>query len=391
MNGAPAPWPSLRTSTTSGPQSPVWVSVLDGAPGGFDELRQKLAAATPSLVLLFASDAKRIAPLSQQLATHLPESCRIVGCSSAGEIGCDGYTAGTITAIAFPAQSFRIGLTVLAQQEHIPVSQWMSQLRQFRTTFSLETRRAGFGILLADGYARHEDVLVATLDATIPGIPVVGGSAADGLRFGRTVQVVDGVEHPGSAVFILIETDFAVSEITFAHFSATTQRLVVTAADPVNRTILELNAEPAAEEYARCADIALGDLTPAEFARHPLLLRMGKRNHVRAIRGVTPEGGLELMSAIEAGTILRLGRVEGLTQGFADAICRLPRTPVMVLGFDCVLRRLALERAGMAREMSELFHRHKVVGFSTYGEQYNGMHVNQTFVGMAIMPPGDAA
>jgi hypothetical protein len=25
-----------------------------------------------------------------------------------------------------------------------------------------------------------------------------------------------------------------------------------------------------------------------------------------------------------------------------------------------------------------------VVGFSTYGEQYNGIHVNQTFTGVAI-------
>ncbi|MDN3712767.1 FIST C-terminal domain-containing protein [Paracoccus cavernae] len=96
------------------------------------------------------------------------------------------------------------------------------------------------------------------------------------------------------------------------------------------------------------------------------------------------------MSSIEAGTILRLGRVEDMTQGFADTLSALPRPPVMVLGFDCILRRLAIERAGMREEMSEIFARFRVAGFNTYGEQHNGMHVNQTFVGMALMQPETA-
>jgi len=34
-----------------------------------------------------------------------------------------------------------------------------------------------------------------------------------------------------------------------------------------------------------------------------------------------------------------------------------------------------------------LLARYRVAGFNTYGEQHSGMHVNQTFVGMALMPP----
>lgn len=384
------PWPARRETAASAPSAPVVVSVGDDDPALAQHLLKVLAPAKPGLVLIFASDGKMLLPLSQALAPALPEGCRIAGCSSAGEIGTGGYCANSVTAIAFPAQSFRAGICILPEQEHIPVSRWMSQLRQFRTSFAHDPRRAAFGLLLADGSAGREDVLVATLDATIPGVPVVGGSSADGLRFGRTCQIVDGQDHAGSAVFILVETDFSVAELTFAHFSATPDRAVVTAADPQNRIILELNAEPAAQEYARLARLPLSGLTPTEFARHPLILRMGRRNHVRAIRAVTPEGGLELMSVIEPGTILRLGRVEGLTQGFADAVEDLPRPPAMVLGFDCVLRRLALERAGLLDEMSGIFRRYRVAGFSTYGEQHSGMHVNQTFVGMAFMPPADS-
>lgn len=379
------PQPLRRLLPSAGP---VVVAVGDGDPALAERLLQDLAPARPALVLLFASDAGRLGPVSRQLRAGLPEGCRIVGCSSAGEIGPGGYAADTVTAIGFPARSFRADVCVLRQQEQIPVSRWMARLRRFHAGFAPDARRSVFGVLLADGHARQEDVLVATLDAAVPGVPVVGGSAADGLRFGRTCQVLDGRRQGGAALFILIETDFALAEVLFAHFSPTGECAVVTAADPQNRTILELNAEPAAQEYARLAGLDLARMTPVDFARHPLLLRMGRRHHVRAIRGVTPDGGLELMSVIEAGTILRLGRAEGLTQGFADAVAGLPRPPVMILGFDCVLRRLALERAGKLDRMSAIFRDHRVAGFNTYGEQHSGMHVNQTFVGMALMPPG---
>ena len=181
--------------------------------------------------------------------------------------------------------------------------------------------------------------------------------------------------------------------MTFAHFSPTETRAVVTAAIPEKRRILELNAEPAADEYARLTGIARDRLTPTEFARRPLLLRTGRRHHVRAISEVTEDGGLSLMSAIDTGTVLTLGRAEDMTQGFLQALSALPRPPLMVLGFDCILRRLALERAGLATVMSDLFTRFRVAGFNTYGEQHSGMHVNQTFVGLAFMDhgaPGDS-
>ena len=43
--------------------------------------------------------------------------------------------------------------------------------------------------------ARHEDVLVAALDAALPGVPVVGGSAGDGLDFGQTLQILGCYRH----------------------------------------------------------------------------------------------------------------------------------------------------------------------------------------------------
>ena len=45
---------------------------------------------------------------------------------------------------------------------------------------------ARFGLLMIDGLCRREEVVVATVDAALGDLPVVGGSAGDGLLFRRT-------------------------------------------------------------------------------------------------------------------------------------------------------------------------------------------------------------
>lgn len=365
---------------------PLTVQIDSTDPGGAARLIGELGAIDPALVILFGSPREALAPLAHELRAALSD-CRVAGCSSAGEIGCAGYCTGQIVAIGFPRTTFRAEIEVLRNLAHIPVSDWMAQLRKGHAAFAGDREKAKFGLLFSDGLAGKEEVLIAAIEAALPAMPVLGGSAADGLEFTRTCLIADDEVASDIAVFVMVETVLPVSEVTFAHFSPTDTRAVVTAAIPDQRIILELNAEPAAEEYARLTGIAEADLTPTDFARHPLLLRMGRRHHVRAIRARTDRGGLSLMSAIEVGTVLTLGRAEDLTHGFASAMEALPRRPLLVLGFDCILRRLALERAGLLGAQSELFARYNIIGFNTYGEQHNAMHVNQTFVGLAILPP----
>ncbi len=378
----------MRAAAASAPaDAPVWVHVPSGDPGAAAHIAGVVRPCAPDLVLIFASPGAVLGPLSADLRRELGEDCRIVGCSSAGEISPAGYGSDCVVAVAFPRACFRCSALVLRDLSEIPASAWMAELRKLRAGFAPDPNRTLFGILLSDGLAQQEDVLVATLDSALPQVPVVGGSAADGLDFGQTFLLLDDDIMSNVAIFVLIETELIVSEIVFAHFSPGPARAVVTSAVPHDRTILELNDEPAAEEYARLAGLEPDELTPVEFARHPLLQRMGKRHHVRAISEVTPDNGLHLMSSIDVGTVLTLGRVEDLTQGFAAALDALPRPPLLVLGFDCILRRLALERAGLAGDMNTLFARYHIAGFNTYGEQHSGMHVNQTFVGLAFIAP----
>jgi hypothetical protein len=61
--------------------------------------------------------------------------------------------------------------------------------------------------------------------------------------------------------------------------------------------------------------------------------------------------------------------------------------PLVTIGCDCFLRRLEAEVTGKAEEVSAFLRQRKVIGFNSYGEQFNGMHINQTFTGVVIGQP----
>ncbi len=128
-------------------------------------------------------------------------------------------------------------------------------------------------------------------------------------------------------------------------------------------------------------------LTASIFSQHPLMLRIGSEFFVRAVAGVQADGSLKFYCAMEKGLVLRIGEGhaadEALRRTFSGIREKIGE-PVVIVGYDCILRRLELEEEGIADRVGQLMAENRVFGFSTYGEQYNSLHVNQTFTGVAL-------
>ncbi len=58
--------------------------------------------------------------------------------------------------------------------------------------------------------------------------------------------------------------------------------------------------------------------------------------------------------------------------------------PKIILGCECVLRKREVQNKNLVEQSSLVMRRHNVMGFHTYGEQLNGLHINQTFTGIAF-------
>lgn len=366
-------------------------SVSARDPNALETLARQLGPGPFSLIMLFVSPAADLERLPSQAARVFGD-IPIVGCTTAGEISDAGYNEDSIVAIALPAAYFRVDTLTIPDLLRLDPPALAAALVRTRTAMAERHPELAheFAILLVDGLSQKEDELTSALAAGMGATPMLGGSAGDGTRFTRTF-VLDGRRlSENAAALVLVRTECPVRVFNFDHLVPTERRMVVTEADPRHRIVRQINAEPAAREYARLVGMDPEQLSTFTFAAHPVAVRMGMRHHVRAIRQVMENGDLIFFSAIDEGVVLTITEPGDMIGQLNRELTRLslPERPTAILAFDCILRRLEAEEKQIVGRVSELLRRHRVIGFCTYGEQFGPMHVNQTMTGVAIYPPG---
>jgi hypothetical protein len=359
------------------------------------ELREQIAQASMDLVIFFASPHFDREELTQALAAVFP-NVNCIGCTTAGEITRDGYREGTLTGISFSAQHFKCKATLIPNLQSYHMEQGEHIVRESLAALGHRLPNAksvpsqAFAMLLIDGMSKQEEVVVSSLNRFLDPVPLFGGSAGDGLSFGKTWVYCNGTFHDDAAILTVFQTTCPFKVFKLDHFHATDRKMVVTEADPNARLVMEINAEPAAPAYARMVGLEAQELSPLIFAAYPVVVKIGGEYHVRAIQKVEPNGSLRFYCGIEEGLVLTVARGEDLAENLERSLTKIEDEigeTEMILGFDCILRRLEAEQKQKTRDVSKVLSRHKVVGFCTYGEQFHSMHVNQTFTGVAIGVP----
>jgi len=349
-----------------------------------------LAPEDLALIVLFVGEGHDLRQIEHALA-DLPETVHLMGCTTAGEIGKGGYLDHSITALGLPRDLFRVAVGSVPTLSAFDPERARTMAFDLRAglTFSTADGANEVAFLLTDGLSLMEDQLVWTLSEALGQSPLVGGSAGDGLRFGQTFVLVDRRFQTNTAALAVLRTPCTVTAFRFDHLEPTEHRMVVTNADPAQRLVLEINGMPAGPEYARILGKDPGQLSPFIFAANPVVSKVGDAHHVLAIQRVEPDGTLRFFSAIERGLVLRLAQGTDLVAHLDRALGGLSAGGVTpdILACDCILRRLEAENTQTARAVSDVLDRHGVTGFNTYGEQFNMVHVNQTFTGLAFYPP----
>lgn len=351
----------------------------------------------PALVVFFCSPSMDREVVRDVLTRRFPD-CSVVGCTTAGEITPNGYRDGSITGVSFSADHFHVVTRLVPRLNDFSIEdvraagEYAVEGLKGELGDRFDPHRS-FAMLLVDGLSRQEEALVSTLDSVLGAIPLFGGSAGDGLEFRDTYVFYDGRFVQDAAVLTLIQTDCGFEVFKFDHFQATDRKMVVTEADPDRRIVTEINAEPAAVEYARLVGLDETQLSPMIFASHPVVVRVGGDYHVRSIQQVEDDGSLRFYCAIDEGLVLTVADCNDMVshlEATLDGLSRHIGQSQVIVGFDCILRRLEAERNQQTISVSDILSKYKVVGFNTYGEQYRSMHVNQTFTGVIIACPRSA-
>jgi hypothetical protein len=352
--------------------------------------RAELGDAALQHVIAFFGTDHDAAVLARTLGEAFP-GIPVSGCSTAGEIGPAGMMQGGLLLIGFPRAGFRVHSELITEIDRGAVERVTEAARRLKAEICPANERLQrdntFALLLVDGLSNAEENIVAAIHWEIDEIDLIGGSAGDGNCFQRTFMIHDGSVAQRAAILIMIETDYPFRVFKTQNFEPTGIKLVVTAADSENRIVHELNAEPAAREYASAIGLQPDDLGPFSFASYPLVVKVGGDYYCRSIRNMNPDGSLSFFCAIDEGLVFTVARPRDILSA-TETTLREIDTAVggidLVVGFDCILRRLDAETHQIRHQMDELYRRYSVVGFHTYGEQFNAMHLNQTLTGIAF-------
>ncbi len=342
------------------------------------------------LVIFFCSSEYDLKLISEEM-NLLFAGIQVVGCTTAGEIGSAGYRDHSLTGASFPAGDFTA------------VCRGISGLRQFSTSDGeavvadllgrLESLAPSadatnsFALLLIDGLSVREESVTSALQSALGRLPLVGGSAGDGLNFGSTYVYFEGSFHSDSAILTVVTTQLPFRLFKTQHLVAMDDRMVVTDAEAERRIVKELNGLPAAQEYARVLGLDAGSLDPMRFATSPVVVLIDGATYVRSIQKANPDGSLTFFCAIENGLVLRPAKGVDLLRNLEETFTQIRADigpPQLVIGCDCVLRKLEILPSLQKDRVVDVLQQNNAMGFNTYGEQFNGVHINQTLVGIAI-------
>lgn len=369
---------------------PEFVTVAQStAPDARDAVEEAAAGidlAQACFVLALAPSGLDPDALAEALTDRL-DGVPVFGCTTAGQITPAGYEADALLLIAFHKENFRCSSILLKPLKPLTIAPIISQVKRQNSQFLRTPGWNRLALVFADGLSKQEDLLASVLETVLEGIPVFGGSAGDGLAFGETFILHNGTFHGNAALLLMIETNLQFQGLSFDHFLPNGKQLVITDANAEERLVHEINGAPAAQEYARLVGCAVEDLSPQVFAENPMLVCHNENHYVRAVFALTDDQSLSFLAAIDDGLVMMLGRGKDIIETLeAELDVRDPvgRAPDFILAFDCVLRKLEFEEKQLDRQVSEIFRRQRVLGFNTYGEQHCGLHMNQTFVGVAF-------
>ena len=351
------------------------------------ELGEQVAQPGLALLLFFCSSNYDLDALADEMNRRFV-GVPVVGCTTAGEIGPAGYLNHSLVGVGFSAQAFTAETGRIDALSTFDIAAGRAFAEGVLDR--LEVRREGgnaFGFLLIDGLSLREEPVTHALQDGLGAVPMFGGSAGDDLKFQRTWIFHEGRFHTDSALLLLLATPLPFRILRSQHFVADGERLVVTEVDAPQRIVREINGRPAVQEYARLVGVAPEQLTPEHYASWPVVVMIDGTDFVRSIQHANADGSLTFYCAIDEGVVLRVAHGVDLLARMEAELVDAERELGGIEGMlvcDCILRNLEISRNGKKAAAGELFQRFNALGFSTYGEQLGGVHINQTLTGIAI-------
>ena len=347
---------------------------------------------SPDILFVFHSTRQDPSDVASVLAERFPDSL-VVGSTTAGEWINSTHQHDSLILLGITTPDIRWSVALAENLDRFSEEDadtiCNKLLEQLNIHFTDLNPERHFCLSFFDGLCKCEENVIPMISTRLANTPLLGGSAGDDLKFENTYVMHNGKTCQNAAVFVLADSRLPFKVIKHQHFVIGDVETIITKADISRRIVYHLDGVPAAERYAQLLNIDVNDLDALVFTNHPLIYQHQRECYVRAIAQRGENNSLIFYCAIEEGMILNLCSHQNMTQRFKQALEDITTTSNkinLMFVFNCILRRLEAESTDTIQQhASEIgaISKH-AFGFDTYGEQWNGLHINQTLVALAI-------
>lgn len=352
-----------------------------------DRLLEGLGSETGT-ALLFPSPDLPVVELLEILGQRAPD-LRIYGASTSGPVSSGALEARGLSAIRLPDDRLTVAsLSFDADQgtENWPeiATRLHGLERELGLHRLLQPAREGFLMLFSAGLLAIEEYVVSRLHVALPDLPLVGGTASDGLSFARTFVIDDGELRENHNLILMARSTRPFETFQHHHYMPTGQRVVVTKTGVHPRAVAELDGRPASDVYAEILGLSRQELSVPAVSSAPFGVRVRDHWYIRSVYQVDDET-LVFACAVENGTVLTLmepGDIIGRLRSHIERLSARALSGVVL--FNCLGRYLELEQTGQLPAAAAATEGLPVAGMNTYGEQYMGLHLNHTLTGIAF-------
>lgn len=364
-----------------------------------DVIERRLRPCRPGIVFCFGEDGTDLRGLAREMGQRMAGTL-LVGCTTLGCIGPAGASAGGVAALGLGAP-VRCSAVLVRDVEGFRLEEGWNVVARLTRGIGLEpvdlsSTRHCF-VTLFDGLSGLEERLLAALAMAAPGIPLVGGSVADGARLQEPLLLLGGETLSRGAVAVLVEPAFPFQLVRATHHRPTRGRLVVTRCDPARRLVHEVNGRPAVEVIAELLSVSVPELHARSVeilgaARAHFGSRVRDDYLVRSMVAVQGQA-VRVGGLVEEGSVLAWMEAEdevaATEAAMQRAIAALPGEAAVGLLFNCGGRQSAAEASGTARAMEAAWSGVPCVGFHAAAQPYGSVIMNQALVGLVLGWPDE--
>lgn len=333
---------------------------------------------TPKLIIYF-SRINYFKDVTSLLKEKFPNSTTI-GCTSCGEISKDGIKEG-LSLIAFD-ENITLKTMIMENINEAPII-YIEKLKKFKEGFD---KKNTIAFEITDGVSNSEEKSLPVLSSIFgeDNIPVVGASAADDLSFTQTYTSYNGEIYSNATIVTLIHNNTGKINVYKENiYEPTEHEFVVTKANPKERKIYELDGKPIIKTYADTLNIPETEVSKY-FMSNPIGRIIGNESFISSFKKVEPDNSFSFYARIYQNSYVSILRLKDPMKVLDKTIHTIKSEMPSISGsivINCIFRTLLFKEKNLTNAFtSKLQNLSSFAGITSYGEQLNNKHLNQTMI-----------